>query len=372
MAGFLEKKLTQITGAPAGMRQPAGFDQSIPMQKDYGAMLTQSPDALFAQLLQQQDEEAAAQQAALEEQLIKRQGEAKGNIDLAPAAQLIDSSFGTNISPAFAAEQKAQMAREADLADLELKLAASGSTKGSAEEKLINYMQNKNKQGGIDDRYVLNKGLGVADSLQTDIEKNITNPLNEDFEGMQGVESGFARGDYQTVMSNLSNFSRAVAGQKGVLTDKDIQLVFPESVQTGVAKFFTKFGNGEIKVDATVQRKLLELIDVAKKKLHDKALKQIATKRGLYAARPELRQLGVDTTVNALLDATANSPALSYFGGYNKDVIKNIEEEGQLTKDRIQGEAKSEIAKRAGSKKPALSASEAEELKAFEAKYGAK
>jgi len=108
-----------MAGLLGSKQKQAPVEQSIPLQKDYGALLTQSPDAIFAQLLQQEDEAKAAQQAALEEQLVKRKADIQSGIDLSPMAQLIDSSFGTNISPAFAADQKAQLARQNDVSDLE-------------------------------------------------------------------------------------------------------------------------------------------------------------------------------------------------------------------------------------------------------------
>jgi hypothetical protein len=111
MAGLLSNKL----GQPS-------VDQAIPKQKDYGAMLTQSPDELFIQLLQEQDAEQAAKQSALEQAIMQKREAMAGNVDLSPAAQLIDSSFGTNISPAFKGDLQAAIQDQNNLADLEQEL----------------------------------------------------------------------------------------------------------------------------------------------------------------------------------------------------------------------------------------------------------
>lgn len=193
MAGLLDSQQKKMM---------AQVNQSIPLQKDYGALLTQSPDAIFAQLLQQEDESKAAQQAALEEQLLKRRAEAQSGIDLSPTAQLIDSTFGTNISPAFAAEQKAQLARQDDLADLELELAKGGGG-ASALNKVASY---KAQQARADEARALMAPQKFFENLPEDSKQTITSlaKKNADREAIaNSIESVFAGWDTLTEPQKL-------------------------------------------------------------------------------------------------------------------------------------------------------------------------
>jgi len=191
MAGLLGNKPKQ-----------APMEQSIPLQKDYGALLTQSPDAIFAQLLQQEDEAKAAQQAALEEQLVKRKADIQSGIDLSPMAQLIDSSFGTNISPAFAADQKAQLARQNDVSDLELALAKGGGS-DSALGKIASY---KASQARADEMRAAMAPQRMFDNLPEDRKQTIT-ALSKDNAAKESIansiDSVFASWDTLTEPQKL-------------------------------------------------------------------------------------------------------------------------------------------------------------------------
>jgi hypothetical protein len=95
----------------------------------------------------------------------------------------------------------------------------------------------------------------------------MTDEAGEKAQQFNQMDEAFSNNDYQSVMSNLSVFARAVSGERGVLTDKDIERVIPPNFQGGVAKFLSSFSNiptSELPPGFTT--KLRQLIDVAKRK----------------------------------------------------------------------------------------------------------
>jgi hypothetical protein len=94
------------------------------------------------------------------------------------------------------------------------------------------------------------------------------------------IKQGLASGDLQTVMNQLSNFSRYVSGQKGVLTDKDIDLVMNDNINTSWAKlqsYFSKTPTAKLPKNFT--RKMLELTELAEKKNRDKYKQEFSQRK---------------------------------------------------------------------------------------------
>lgn len=69
----------------------------------------------------------------------------------------------------------------------------------------------------------------LENKMSTEISK-ITKPQTEADQRFEMIDEGFRNGDIQSVNTVLQQFSRAVAGQRGVLTDKDIRLIDPSSI----------------------------------------------------------------------------------------------------------------------------------------------
>jgi hypothetical protein len=233
MAGLLGNKPKQ-----------APMEQSIPLQKDYGAMLTQSPDELFVQLLEQQDAEQAAKQSALEEAIMQKKEAMRGRVDLSPAAQLIDSSFGTNIAPAFKGDLQAALQDQDNLAELEKELLNSG---GSAQNKLLSYAQQQKRAEGFGD-----KENRIAEQFNrsqvTSAFKDIKSEIGKEREAVAKTATSLDRfdealnsGNPERINSMLSVLAKDLNREAGALAEGDINRQFLQSYDMKLKSFLAKF-----------------------------------------------------------------------------------------------------------------------------------
>ena len=105
--------------------------------------------------------------------------------------------------------------------------------------------------------------------------------------GFKAIEAGFApdpetgKPDFQKVMSTLGNYVRSVAGEKGVLTDQDIQRVLPRNFEGGIAKFKAMLSGDAptAELPAGFVDVLRELTVMAKQKSFEKYQEQVDLNR---------------------------------------------------------------------------------------------
>jgi hypothetical protein len=132
--------------------------------------------------------------------------------------------------------------------------------------------------------------------LGGDITK-ISDELGEEGQKFQMLEENLASGDYVKITNSLANFSRAVAGQKGVLTDKDIALVLPRNFGGSLAKFEEYFRTTEpTQVPKEYTRALVELTQMAKDKTAARLMQDL-DQRELRYNNPNSAYYGVYSTV---------------------------------------------------------------------------
>jgi len=119
------------------------------------------------------------------------------------------------------------------------------------------------------------RGLEYDTKLQDTLEKTtakLASSFSDEKNKLATIKEGLLSGDYQKFSNQLSNFSRYVSGQKGVLTDKDITLVVPGSILTGMAQveaYFNKTPTAKLPPEFT--KGLVELTELAEKKSLAKA-----------------------------------------------------------------------------------------------------
>lgn len=106
----------------------------------------------------------------------------------------------------------------------------------------------------------------------------LTNEAAEKAQQFDQLKGAFARGDYQSVISNLAVYARAVSGERGVLTDGDIQRVLPRNWNAGVAKFFAQFSEVPTEqLPPDFNKNLMELVELAQEKTAKRYVRAVDT-----------------------------------------------------------------------------------------------
>jgi hypothetical protein len=137
---------------------------------------------------------------------------------------------------------------------------------------------------GRDARFGQSQTLKKEDTLRKDLA-GIGDKVAEANSLMSTIEENLASGDYQKVANTLSNFSRAVGGEKGVLTDQDIARVLPKNFQGSLARFESYFGSTPTsQIPPEYTKALLELTQTAKRRASEKFAKEVALREKGYGA----------------------------------------------------------------------------------------
>lgn len=137
---------------------------------------------------------------------------------------------------------------------------------------------------GRAERFNESQTLKKEDTLRKDVA-GIGDKVAEANALMGGIEENLASGDYQKVANTLSNFSRAVGGEKGVLTDQDIARVLPKNFQGSIARFTSYFGaTPSAQIPPEYTKALVELTQTAKRRAAEKFGKEIALRKKGYGA----------------------------------------------------------------------------------------
>lgn len=175
---------------------------------------------------------------------------------------------------------------------LQLEGAIQKSKEGMSDKE-IDYMKsllNTNltnkalQQQGRNSRFEESQLLKKEDTLRKDLTK-VSDDLAEDQQKLSTLEINLGSGDYQKVANSLSNFSRAVSGEKGVLTDSDIARVLPKNFQGSLARFAAYFSETpSAQIDPAYTKALVELTQTAKQKTAEKYRQQIGQRRKAYGA----------------------------------------------------------------------------------------
>jgi hypothetical protein len=114
------------------------------------------------------------------------------------------------------------------------------------------------------------------------------------------IDDAFKSGQYQRIMGILGQYARGVSGEKGVLTEPDIQRLIPSNWQTTVAKLDSYFRiTPSSKVDPMYVAQLRKSIAEAKRNAASVYNGLIKTKEAMYKADPRYDQ-HAQRTVDAI------------------------------------------------------------------------
>ena len=254
-----------------------------------GSLQDPERQELLAQLNQQFQESQADRRGTIGEleSSLARQ-EAQGP-DTALAisnalARFSDAFFDTNIAKSLPQAETAKQ-RETRLNTLR---RAISQEKGSLSREEVNFLKSAIAQsgGGSSELRLLN-ALRRGEQFQTKrsdeaqktvfkSQDKIDKDFRADLQQFETLDASLAREDYQSVMATLGQFARAVSGEKGVLTDNDINRVIPRNIQ-GDAKKVQSYFSGTPSADITPSfvKNLRELVAIAKEKSRTKHIQGI-------------------------------------------------------------------------------------------------
>lgn len=261
-------------------------DESL-SQTSVGAMI---PPEIRAQM--QDDRGAfkqainAAQQSLADEERglldFKRLG---GTTNMAPLAALADAWGGTKLAPVaeklagMSPEEKAVLTQklQGSLTDDYGNLAKMLSGSVASGNMMDLMSKNQRQQKGLD--------LKMEDTIRNDITKNFINPILDDKQKMEIMDTALATGDSQKIGNVLSLYARSISGEKGVLTDQDITRVMPRNFQGTAAQAIAYFNSTpSSKLAPEYVKSMRELIDLTKTKLAERYKRQLGSKRMIYSA----------------------------------------------------------------------------------------
>lgn len=269
---------------------------NLPAPSGGGGMGSGGLDAEYRDLRSKLDEQVnkslSNQQAGigqLEGSLKDMKAKPRG-IDFSALTSYFDSIVpGSKLSQGYTPPESDEK-RQERIMQLE---GAIQKSKEGMSDKEIDYMKsllntnltNKALQAqGRNSRFEESQQLKKEDTLRKDLTK-VSDELAEDQQKLSTLEINLGSGDYQKVANSLSNFSRSVAGQKGVLTDKDIELVLPKNFQGSLARFSAYFSETPTaQLDPSYMKALVELTQLAKQKTAERYQQQIGQRRKAYGA----------------------------------------------------------------------------------------
>jgi len=313
----------------------------------------------YAQLQAALDEQAAQKENAkkmLQDELLRTLENKPNAVDLSAAAAFVDSTDGSKLSPAFA-----NAGRKDELADrraAELTGELAGIESDAADEKIAALKQGiagdqVNKQNAIEGRFDRSQTRAWFNDIRTDFDKE-RKALDESDRQFSGIEKAIADGSYEKIKGQLSNFARVVNAEKGVLTDSDLGRTFIDTVDSIFLRFGSRFDkSGKMRPEDL--QNLASSIEDARKIISSTASERLAQKRETYTGNPD-----------------SEEALAQHEKGKNGLVSGTINKAQNMATSKTLAEWRAKNAKQLGGPKSSLSEQEQAELKALEAKYGAK
>ena len=261
------------------------MSQSGGPSKEHLAFLQQNRDKLLASL----DEERKG--LAGTESLIDKYAKAgvKGEVDLSPLLGLVDSWTGSNFSKFYQPpENQTAEERALDVAKLKTALAkAKGDLvkkeadiiksygqqlEGDKQDPFSQYMrlqaleQGKENARTRQERYDEKQRVDAENMISKEVGK-IKEQVIDMNNQLDIADTALASGELGKITPVLATLARNLSGEKGVLTDRDINRILTNTLQMDAAKAKAYIASDpKAKLDPRVTSALRELIDLARTK----------------------------------------------------------------------------------------------------------
>lgn len=220
------------------------------------------------QLRAQEDDSLKAlreQQAKLQELIGSYAPEPQTN--LAPLNQFVSSLTGKDVASGYA-PPPSQTDYVKLIAGLQNMISENQMGISKAEQDFLkNQLQGKIAQKV--ETSVGDKKGGSSNSFDSQFRNDVSKvdeTLTTQKSGFDTIENALKSRDFSKLNNIKAIFARAVSGEKGVLTDKDVDArVLPNSIQLGLDKASAYFNSGNTKYDPEVARQMSEMLSIARK-----------------------------------------------------------------------------------------------------------
>lgn len=249
--------------------------------------------ARLFELIDEVGQEAEAQKQQKQQLLQSALEGYRSKIDLTPTAGFLDSLYGTKLAPAL--QQQAQLGdkEEARIMGLQEELANAPTRRATEANALARLADggDENKQGAIDRRAGDARVQAFEQTIQKDFNDELFTPAEEKKKQFTDVEAALNSGDYKSVTAMLPQIARGL-GQTGVLTDRDVALVFPQTVATKLADV-EAYLSGKATPPPELKRYMQALIARGRANYAQQFEEQKRRKLELYKNRTTSKKFGV-------------------------------------------------------------------------------
>lgn len=195
-----------------------------------------------------------------------------GEIDWSPLASYFDSTVeGSKLSQGYKApESQEQKDQRVALLNDQIQKSRQGLSDKEIDAMKVDLnaaLTNKMiASQGRDARFKQANDIKMEKEIGQDLTK-LSDANNEHTQNLTTLDENMASGSYAKISNSLANFSRNIAGEKGVLTDKDLERVLPKNIFGTLAKFESYFTETpDAALDPKYTKALNELIATARTK----------------------------------------------------------------------------------------------------------
>lgn len=221
-------------------------------------------------------------------------------VDLSPLMALADTWTGSKLAPSYKAPESPD--------DKQFRVAQMRKMAGEGQDKVSKDQLALLLGEGKDDTQLLKLMMGSMGSLAGDFkaqqlqwlkEKNlkedldkIQKPFEEHLSQLQGIDAGLSRGDIQSLGTAVSQYSREVAGEKGVLTNEDIDRTMPKNIFKDFASIKSYFSkNPAASIPPEYIKGMLEMTKLAKERLLDRTDAYLKGHRNSFSSLSSTKDL---------------------------------------------------------------------------------
>lgn len=344
MAGLLENNVPQ----PWATSRPV-TPQQAPKARglDIAELLKGPPDEMFVRMLEEEEMAKQDQQTALQEAIAKRQEAMSNSLDLTPISALIDSSFGTKISPIAEAANKERLQGKSDLADLESKLVGQGGP--GINGRILSYMNSKQRAGDTD-----NKEERIASQFQqsqiNSAFKDIKSEIGKERDNLTKTVISLNRFDDaltsrvpERINSMLSVLAKDLNREAGALSIDDVNRQFLKSYDMQFREFLSKFNKDQKYTEADIDS-MSKGIAEARNIMANVAKNKISGLRSSYEGNPTFYQANLQHSVKGGLYDSMDS------------LVKDLETSKRLTEKEIKAKGNTETSSKAAAWRDRLKA----------------
>lgn len=207
--------------------------------------------------------------------------------NLKPLAALLDAQTGGKLAQAMP-EGVTREDRAKQLADIEkLIIGAKQGATDDALKILGSDLRYKTDLAQLrEGRFQQAQTARLEKEMQDDLNKSVINPMSDVESGLNTIDANLARGDLQGLSDSLVNYAKTVQGHTGVLSNQDMGMVIPKSLEMSAANINAWLkGDKSVPIEKDTLDSLRKGIAIAKENAQKVLSKKLQLKRDIYSNR---------------------------------------------------------------------------------------